>query len=89
VIEQGRSFLVHLFATLFALSVINFGCGRQKAELVADSGSVVYTDSTAEFPRIIFADGQVSKNDRCMVRMSKLNRKMPPMYVNGKPVGFC
>lgn len=40
-------------------------------------------------PRIRFADGQVSLNDRCPVRKGPLNLRMPPVYVNGRPVGFC
>ncbi len=50
---------------------------------------VVYADDDTLFPRILFADGQVSLNDRCMVRHVKMNLKMPPTYVNGRPVGFC
>jgi hypothetical protein len=40
-------------------------------------------------PMLRFADGQISLNDRCMVRLVKLNPKMPPVYVSGHPVGFC
>lgn len=41
-------------------------------------------------PRVRYDDGQVSTNDSCMIRLgSKLNRKMPPAYVNGMPLGFC
>lgn len=48
-----------------------------------------YTDTTAEFPRLRFADGEESLNDRCPVRKAKLNRRLPPLFVNGHPVGFC
>jgi hypothetical protein len=40
-------------------------------------------------PRIRFSDDQLSLNDRCPVRLAKLNLKMAPVYVNGKPIGFC
>jgi len=40
-------------------------------------------------PRIQFTDGLVSLNDRCPVRLVPLNLRMPPVYVNGRPVGFC
>lgn len=33
--------------------------------------------------------GLVSLNNRCPVRKVRLNKKMPPVYVNGRPVGFC
>ncbi|MFN8548239.1 MAG: hypothetical protein U0527_09840 [Candidatus Eisenbacteria bacterium] len=48
-----------------------------------------YVDSTAELSPLRFADGTVSLNDRCPVRRGHLNRRMPPVYVNGRPVGFC
>jgi hypothetical protein len=41
------------------------------------------------FPRIRYADGQLSLNDRCAVRLGKLNTKIAPLYVNSRPVGFC
>lgn len=42
-----------------------------------------------EHPRLVYADSLVSLNDRCIVRQVKLNPKVRPMYVNGRPVGFC
>ncbi len=42
-----------------------------------------------EHPRIRYADSLESVNDRCIVRMNKLNPKMRPVYVNRLPVGFC
>jgi len=49
-----------------------------------------YMSETDSLPRLRFRDdGQVSLNDRCAVRQVKLNPKMQPAYVNGRPVGFC
>jgi len=49
-----------------------------------------YVPGTEEkLPRLRYADGQISLNDRCPVRHAKLNPKMAPVYVNGKPIGFC
>jgi hypothetical protein len=42
-----------------------------------------------KYPRLRYADGQISLNDRCPVRHAKLNPRMAPVYVNGKPIGFC
>ena len=36
-----------------------------------------------------FADGKTTLNDRCPVRLVKLNPKMGASYVNNEPVGFC
>jgi len=35
------------------------------------------------------ADGQETVNDRCPVRKRRLNAKLEPLWVNGRPVGFC
>jgi hypothetical protein len=40
-------------------------------------------------PLRYLADGLVTVNDRCPVRLVRLNRRMEPAYVNGRPVGFC
>ena len=42
-----------------------------------------------EHPRIKYADSLVSLNDRCIVRMNKLNTRVRPIYVSRHPVGFC
>ncbi|MGH8015933.1 MAG: hypothetical protein ACREBV_07060 [Candidatus Zixiibacteriota bacterium] len=89
VVKQGIIFGLNITFFLLVSLVVQLGCGQNQAELVVDIVNVKYADSTLEFPRIVFADGQVSMNGRCMVRMAKLNRKMPPIYVNGRPVGFC
>ena len=60
--------------------------------------SLLPTSSTAqrlvqgeeeEFPVLQFADSLYSLNDRCIVRLRKLNARMPAVYVNGLPIGFC
>jgi hypothetical protein len=49
-----------------------------------------YVNPEDSLPRVRYFDGdQVSLNDRCAVRKVKLNTKMPPVYVNGQPIGFC
>ena len=42
-----------------------------------------------EFPRLKFVDSLTSLNTRCMVRKTKLNPRVRPVYVNRLPVGFC
>lgn len=49
-----------------------------------------YVNAQDSLPYVRYFDGsQVSLNDRCAVRKVKLNPKMPPVYVNGQPIGFC
>ncbi|HZM17524.1 MAG TPA: hypothetical protein VFE28_16130 [Candidatus Krumholzibacteria bacterium] len=43
----------------------------------------------ADHPRVKYADSLVSLNDRCAVRLNKLNPKIPAVYVNAQPIGFC
>jgi hypothetical protein len=42
-----------------------------------------------DFPRIKYADSLVSVTARCVVKQSKLNLKVRPVYVNWRPIGFC
>ncbi len=39
--------------------------------------------------RIRYADGTLSFNDWCPVAKRALGRSQTPIYVNGRPVGFC
>lgn len=40
-------------------------------------------------PRLKYGDSLVSINDRCAVKEGPLSAAIRPIYVNGKPVGFC
>ena len=48
-----------------------------------------YVEEDSLSPLRYLADGQVTLNDRCPVRLVRLNRRMEPVWVNGRPVGFC
>jgi len=64
-------------------------CQMSPAPLQGDG---VFTVPSADPERhhLRFVDGQVSRNDTCMVRLENgLNPRVPPLYVNGEPVGFC
>jgi hypothetical protein len=61
----------------------------EPARLVETHGAAAYADDAASLPHIRFGDAGSSINDRCPVRKNKLNLKMPPLWVNGRPVGFC
>jgi len=71
------------------LIVAATGCGGRPAELVPPVGEAALVDPDAAFPRVRFADGLVSENDRCPITKRKLSKYFPPVYVNGKPIGFC
>jgi hypothetical protein len=64
-------------------------CERPPRPL-SDDGVFYVQSSEPASPRVRYLDGQVSLNDSCAIRRgSKLSRRVPPMYVNGKPIGFC
>jgi len=56
-----------------------------------DEDGVFYVlGSKPGYPRVRCLDGQVTLNESCAIRVeNKLNRKIPPVYVNGQPIGFC
>ena len=64
-------------------------CGTRQAEPVPTDSGPTLIDPQSPFPRIRFADGLVSVNDRCPVTKKKLSVHLPPVYVNGQPIGFC
>lgn len=78
---------------LFALIIATFiACGQEQhaePQLLADIGIAEFTDSTLDYPPMRYADGQLTINDRCPVRKVPLNRRLSPLFVNGKPLGFC
>ena len=39
--------------------------------------------------RLRFADGTLTANDTCPVAKRPLNPKMPAVWINGQPIGFC
>jgi hypothetical protein len=52
-------------------------------------GTYVYEGENDSFPRMRYASGAITLNDRCPVRRDKLNPNLRPIFVNGQPVGFC
>jgi len=44
----------------------------------------------AAHPLLRYRDGQLSQNTSCVIQLDNaLNPAVPPMYVNGRPLGFC
>ncbi len=48
-----------------------------------------YLGESDSLPRLRYASGAVTLNDRCPVRKVKLNPALRPLFVNGAPLGFC
>lgn len=61
-----------------------------RARLPVDSGAFYVPTSDPLHPRVHYAEGQDSLNDSCIVLTgNKLSRRVPPAFVNGRPIGFC
>lgn len=77
------------------------GCSERAVSHIPENRPLAYVDADGShesssidtlrnpMPHLRFADGQVSLNDRCPVRLAPLNVRLPGLYVNGRPVGFC
>jgi len=83
------------------ITVIEFGCGTQKVLTENDNIPASYVDADGSnkttiadtlrnpFPHLLMTDGRITLNDRCPVRKAILNKRLPTMFVNGQPLGFC
>ncbi|MCM2272707.1 MAG: hypothetical protein NDJ18_09170 [candidate division Zixibacteria bacterium] len=79
----------YLLPALFILGLLSACAKEQTPRLVEDIGVAAYTDSMVELPRLRYANGDITINDRCPVRKVSLNPRLMPLFVNGKPLGFC
>lgn len=51
--------------------------------------SSVRDTSRNKFPHLKMTGGAITLNDRCPVRKVALNLRLPALFVNGRPIGFC
>ncbi|GJM20602.1 MAG: hypothetical protein DHS20C15_05170 [Planctomycetota bacterium] len=66
------------------------GCATSGADLPAADGVIFVASAEAEYPLLRYRDGQLSANTSCMIQLQNpISRRIPPMYVNGRPLGFC
>ena len=74
---------------LLALTAGLYGCAREAPqEPAASLGEFV--DPTAELSALVYHDRSLeSLNDHCPIQGGKLGDTIPPVYVNGRPIGFC
>ena len=55
----------------------------------ASLAQVVVPTKDPQHPRIRYEDSLLSLNNQCIVRGGTLNPIFRPVYVNGRPIGFC
>jgi hypothetical protein len=70
-------------------AVLLGGCGEKPPAREAARLPAAYADTVSDLSRLRYADGELSMNDRCPVRKGRLNLRLAPLYVNGRPIGFC
>ena len=87
--ENGSMKLAFRDGAVSFLLAAAVACGGKPAELVKATGKPELLVPPDDFPKIRFGDGLVSANDRCPVTKRKLSKAFPPVYVNGRPIGFC
>ncbi len=78
-----------VFSAALTVGIVALGACSKKT----DSGGKKVGEFVQEqdsFPRVRYFDSnRMSLNDRCAVRHTRLNPEVPPVYVNGQPIGFC
>jgi hypothetical protein len=91
--------LRHVFVASILVAA-TASCG-QNVDYVPDNHPAFFVDSDGtnettvrdtlrnRYPYLKLAGGEITLNDRCPVRKSGLNRRLPVLFVNGRPIGFC
>ncbi len=70
-----------------ALLLAALACGKSETSTPSFGEAV---EPTAERSAFRYHDtGLVSLNDYCPVQGEALNGQVEPIYVNGRPIGFC
>jgi hypothetical protein len=85
-------FLAFLVALLPLASTVITGCGPgedARARLPVPVAGATLENDQDELVRLAFPDGSKTENDRCIVSGRPLTPELPPVWVNGKPIGFC
>lgn len=82
------------------LAAVAISCG-QGVDYVPDNHPAFFVDADGShettvrdtlrnrYPHLKLEGGEMTLNDRCPVRKSGLNRRLPVLFVNGRPIGFC
>ena len=69
---------------------IAVACQSPPALVLDGEGVFALPGDRPDRHRLRYVDGQVSRNEACAIQLeNRLNHRVPPLYVNGRPVGFC
>jgi hypothetical protein len=93
--------MVYKILTLAALIGLIAGCARREMRLLPENRPASYVSADGRwegatidtlidhYPHMKMMDGKITLNDRCPVRRVPLNLRLPTLYVNEQPIGFC
>ncbi len=82
------------FASIALAGTVIAGCGAgeqldPRARLPVPVAGATLENDQEERGRLVLPDGSKTENDRCIVTQMRLSPELPPVWVNGKPIGFC
>jgi hypothetical protein len=92
---------VWLFVGACVCAVLTWECRKAVAVNTKDNIPISYVDADGShesqlrdtsrnpFPHLKLTGGAISLNDKCPVRKVSLNLRLPTLFVNGQPIGFC
>ena len=64
--------------------------GIPMAPRLTGDGVFYVVGDDPQHPLARYSDGQLAMSNSCGIKLgNKLNRRIPPIYVNGQPIGFC
>ena len=93
--------MIFLTVMLWMAVAVLFGCQSKTEIAINDNNPVAYVDADGShqsdsrdttrnrFPHLLLGDGRITLNDRCPVTKASLNSRLPVLFVNGLPIGFC
>jgi len=72
------------------LTLAAMACSTLPEPVAPQDGVIRVVSGDAVHPLLRYRDGQLSQNTSCVIQLDNpLNPRIPPMYVNGRPLGFC
>lgn len=92
---------VWLFAGVCTCSALAWQCHKEVVANPKDNIPAAYIDADGSneskvrdtlrnpFPHLKLTGGAMTLNDKCPVRKVPLNLRLPTLFVNGQPIGFC
>lgn len=73
-----------------ALALADAALAARPARTLDGEGVFYVLGADPAHPEVRYLDGQLARNQSCVIQLgNKLSRRIPPVYVNGQPIGFC